>query len=121
MRRAASVLEREIRMNDFDRDPDLIGVRELWRPPNAPESLDQDVLQAFRQSQSPPQLRRAWLFALAAIVIASIGVVSGIFLDRAIRPIPKSPGELQMRNGDENKLVPVKQPRLVVISRGEQP
>ena len=108
-------------MNDFDRDPDLDGVRELWHPPHAPASLELSVLQAFRQSQPPASHRRVWLFALAAIVIASLGMVGGVFLDRAIRPIPKSAPGLQMIKGDGNRLVPVKQPRLVVISRGEQP
>jgi hypothetical protein len=108
-------------MNGFDRDPDFDGVRELWHASHAPESLEQGVLLAYRQTQSPASHRRAWLFALAAIVIASLGMVGGIFLDRAIRPIPKSAPGLQMIKGDGNKLVPVKQPRLVVISRGEQP
>jgi len=108
-------------MNDFDRDPDLDGVRELWRRPSPRASLEREVLEAFRQLQSPSPHRRAWLFGLAAVVIASIGMVGGILLDRAIRPIPKSAPGLQMIKGDESKLVPVKQPRLIVISRGERP
>ena len=109
-------------MNDFERDPELDGIRELWKPPAAPERLEEEMLRAFRGVvRGAGPRRRYWLFAAAAIVIAAIGMTGGVLLDRAIRPAPKSPPALQMIKSDGNNFVPVKQPRLIVISRGEQP
>jgi hypothetical protein len=53
-------------MNDFDRDPELHHIRELWVPPSPPEGLEEQVLRAFRQSQPRAPRRRYWLFAAAA-------------------------------------------------------
>jgi len=107
-------------MSDFERDPELDQMRALW-PPAAPAGLEEEVLRAFRRSQSPAPRRRYWMFAAAGVAIAAVGMTGGILIDRAIRPAPKSPPALQMIKGNGSKFVPVKQPRLVVISRGEQP
>jgi hypothetical protein len=85
-------------------------LRRLWEPPRTPETLDAAVLHAYRREiVRPRRLRRLWFPAAAAArVVASVGIFAGARIERALHP-PK-----------REIYVPVRQPRIVVISEGDQ-
>jgi hypothetical protein len=86
-------------------------LRKLWEPPRTPETLDAEVLRAYRREiVCPRRVRRLLIPAAAAVLaVALAGIFAGARIERALHP-PRREG-----------YVPVRQPRIVVISQGDQP
>ena len=92
-------------MNDETRDPELQSLRGHWVTPAALDSLDDRVLAAYRRELRLRQLvRRVWIPVLAAaMLLVALRIAN-------VRPVPARPA-----------FVPVHQPQLIVLSRGERP
>jgi hypothetical protein len=92
-------------MNDDSRDPELQTLREHWVPPGPSDSLDGRVLSAFRHDvRSRRRVRRFWIPVLATVLVIAAGRIA------TVRTTPPAP-----------VFVPVRQPQLIIVSRGEHP
>lgn len=105
-------------MNRSDFESELSGLRSHWSPPSPSASLDDRVLNRYRfEFVRRRRTMRAWLSAavVAAVVAVALGVMEGRHFRRA-QVLPAS-NEKQQRNG----YVPVREPKLTIISQGEAP
>jgi hypothetical protein len=104
-------------MNDFQ-DTEFRELRAHWKPPSAPDSLDRAVLGAYRSRfVRRRKIVRFWIPVAAAIFVALVGgVLGGAFIERT--PTTVQPAR---QNWVQTGYVPVRQPKITVISQGEQP
>jgi hypothetical protein len=97
-------------MDDETRDAELEALQPYWKPPVPSDELDGRVLRAYRRGiRARRRLRRFWI-PVAAVGVAISGLLAGIRM-RA-RPAPANYGMA---------FVPVRQPRIIVVSQGERP
>jgi hypothetical protein len=94
-------------MIDEPRDPDIQALRAHWQPPSPSPSLDQAVLVTWRARFSRRPLHFFWMPAAAAALVA----LSFAILATVQPPAPVS----------KSTFVPVRQPRMIVVTQGEQP
>ena len=95
-------------MHDEERDPDMEALRSYWTPPAPSDELDVRVLRAYRRINR----RRRFRIPVAAAML--VLVISGLLVATRRQTHPATVG-----SGME--FVPVRQPRIVVLSQGERP
>jgi hypothetical protein len=97
-------------MHDEDRDPELQALKSYFTPPGPSESLDSSVLRAYRRGiRFRQRIGRFWMPMIAAIVLAAAaGWIAGV-------------QRKSLSTAAGAAFVPVRQPRIIVVSQGERP